>query len=525
MAEIPQIPEWQDIPFLNKNTFPPWREALEKVHFPKDENDVLHRETYRRRLAYDELLAAQLSIRLVREKNKREAGIPLHIDEKALERFIQSLPFELTGAQKKVIGEIKNDLSGNVKMSRLLQGDVGSGKTLVAVAAMVMGIGAGYQTAIMAPTDILARQHFGTMQKLFANRNINVQLLTGREMGKKRAGLIADLAAGKIDVLVGTHALFVEDVAFQKLGLVVIDEQHKFGVHQRLALGQKQKGAHMLAMTATPIPRTLALTTYGDMDISVLDEKPAGRQPIETKVMPIAKVQELSLKLKDMLAAAKEKTQVYWVCPLIEESEKSDLMAAEKRYESLKKIFGGKVALIHGRMKPDQKEEVMEKFIAGDTDVLVSTTVIEVGVDVKSASIMVIEHAERFGLSGLHQLRGRIGRGNNKSTCILLYGANLSETAKKRLEIMRASQDGFYIAEEDLKLRGSGEVLGAKQSGFPEYRMADLSKDSDLLWTATKDAGMILNADPKLTAPRGQALRLLLYLFQKDKQLQTINAG
>ena len=349
--------------------------------------------------------------------------------------------------------------------------------------------------------------------------------MTGRDKGKARAQILSALATGDIHILIGTHALLTETVVFQNLGLVIVDEQHKFGVHQRLSLVRKERGVNLLVMTATPIPRSLALTVYGDMDVSRLDEKPAGRQPIETSVMPVSKIPELIDRLVVRIRAGNPKTQAYWICPLVEESEASDLTAVRARYTALQKTFGDRVGLIHGRMKGPEKDAVMERFAAGELDVLVATTVIEVGVDVRTATIMIIEQAERFGLAGLHQLRGRVGRGADKSQCLLLHGPRLSETARKRLNIMRETDDGFVLAEEDLKLRGAGELLGARQSGLADFKMADDSMQNDLLWTATKDAQTILSLDPHLTGPRGQALRILLYLFRKDSELQTLKAG
>ncbi len=524
LPQVPVLPEWQDGAFMAREGFLPWRESLIKIHLPQSDQDVILRETYRRRLAYDELLANQLALFLVRRFEKKQNGLAILGTGTLTDKLLASLPFELTGAQKRVIDEIKNDLASPLKMARLLQGDVGAGKTLVALSALLTVIEAGYQGAFMAPTDILARQHFEVCTRLCAPLGITPVLLTGREKGKRRAQLLQAVAAGEIPLLIGTHALFTEDVCFSKLGLAVVDEQHKFGVYQRLALGRKHPGTNLLAMTATPIPRTLALTAYGDMDISVLDEKPIGRQPIQTLILSSQKIPELLEKLKRKLAQ-EPALQVYWVCPLVAESEKSDLTAATRRYESLKEHFGGRVALVHGKMKGPEKDAVMARFASGEAKILVSTTVIEVGVDVKTAGMMIIEHAERFGLAGLHQLRGRIGRGSDAAVCLLIHGKNLTPTARERLRVMRATQDGFEIAKADLKLRGAGDVLGDRQSGFPEFLMADLARDDFLLETASKDAKMILNTDPTLSSPRGEALKHLLYLFKKDSEIHTLKAG
>ena len=435
------------------------------------------------------------------------------------------MPFALTGAQQRVIKEIRQDLFSEDKMIRLLQGDVGAGKTVVSLAALLIVCEGNYQGVLMAPTDILAGQHYKAFEKMLAGTNIRIELLTGREKGKKRVNILERLALGEIDILIGTHAVFTEDVQYKNLALVVIDEQHKFGVQQRLQLTKKQRGVNLLVMTATPIPRTLALTSYGDMDISILDEKPKNRQPIETKVISVDKVFDIIHKLDEKIKSSPKKVQVYWVCPLVQESEKMDLMAAEKRFEELKEVFGDKVGMVHGKMKGAEKDEVMERFKKGELSVLVSTTVIEVGVDVPSASVMVIEHAERFGLAGLHQLRGRVGRGSEKSVCLLLYGKQLSETGRARLKVMRESENGFVIAEEDLRLRGAGDLLGVKQSGLPQFKMADLSVHQHLLKTAAQDAKMILSQDPYLESERGKALRILLYLFQKDSEILTLKAG
>ncbi len=426
-------------------------------------------------------------------------------------------------AGEEVIAEIAADLSSPLRMMRLLQGDVGSGKTVVACVALLTAIEAGVQGAIMAPTEILARQHAATLTPLFEAAGRRIALLTGREKGKAREAILADLAEGRLDVLVGTHAVFSEDVAFRDLGLAVIDEQHRFGVHQRLALTAKGGApVDMLVMTATPIPRTLAMTVYGDMDVSRILEKPAGRKPIATRTMPLSRIGEVIDALGRQI---KTGTRAYWVCPLVEESEDVDWAAAEARYRELSQVFGTDVGLVHGRMKGAEKDAVMARFKSGAIKILVATTVIEVGVDVPEATIMIIDHAQRFGLAQLHQLRGRVGRGAKPSSCLLLYAPPLSETAKARLKIMRETEDGFVIAEEDLRLRGAGEILGTKQSGFPEFRLADLSVHAELLAAARDDAKLILERDPDLASPRGEALRTLLYLFGRDEAVKYLKSG
>ena len=520
---LPALPEWLDGPLMKQHRWPAWKEAVIQAHHPQSAVDVLPESPARERLAYDELLANQMALLLVRAQEKRSGGIPMPGTGELVSRLRSSLPYALTGAQERVVREIAADLAAESKMVRLLQGDVGSGKTIVALLSALRVVESGFQVVLMAPTDILARQHEAGISKLCAPLGVRVGLLTAREKGGKRTAILQAVARGEIQLLIGTHALFEDAVAFARLGLAIIDEQHKFGVYQRLALAQKQRGAHVLVMTATPIPRSLALTAYGDMDLSQLDEKPPGRSPVETRVLPIEKIPELAGKLKQL--CARKKAQAYWVCPLVEESEKSDLTAAKARFAALQQVFGARVGLVHGQMKGTEKDAVMEQFIAGALDVLVATTVIEVGVDVATASVMVVEHAERFGLAGLHQLRGRVGRGRDKSMCLLLHGENLSENARERLRVMRETDDGFVIAESDLKLRGAGELLGARQSGYPDFKLADMSAHRELLWTATQDARTFLTLDPAFQTPRGQALKVLLYLFKKDKAIQTLKAG
>lgn len=522
LPRLPQLPEWQDENFVNQHKFPSFIQALYTVHHPQNFDDMAPQSPARQRLAYDELLANQLALAIVRQKVKKQGGRKISGNGLLRRKVIEMLPFKLTDAQEKVLSEIYADQADDSRMLRLLQGDVGSGKTIVALMAMLNAAECGTQSAIMAPTEILAKQHFETIAPICESIGIRAELLTGKTKSKMRMQMIEDLAEGKIDILIGTHALFVEDVQFKDLACVVIDEQHRFGVHQRLNLSNKGNRADILVMTATPIPRSLILTAFGDMEYSKIDQLPAGRKPVDTRVMPLTKGDDVIDALKGRLA---EGARAYWVCPLVEESEKSDLAAAVKRFEHLQQIFGDKIGLIHGKMKEKQKDEVMEQFKTGKISLLVATTVIEVGVNVPEATIMIIEHAERFGLAQLHQLRGRVKRGNAAASCLLLYGSPLSETAKARLQIMKESEDGFLIAEEDLKLRGGGEILGTRQSGTANFHLADMSVHQNLLLTASKDAKMILNNDAELKSSRGEALRILLYLFERDDAVKTYLAG
>jgi ATP-dependent DNA helicase RecG len=494
------------------------------MHAPEAAAELEGSSPARQRLAYDELLANQLALAVIRARLRRSAGRRLAAAGKLRRAIVSALPFKLTGAQRRALGEIDADLAGPHRMLRLLQGDVGSGKTVVALLAMATAVEAGAQAALMAPTELLARQHLKTIESFAASAGLRVALLTGREKGRERVGILDKLKNGEIDILIGTHALFQEPVEFKDLALVVIDEQHRFGVHQRLALQAKGmgRGAELLVMTATPIPRTLLLTNYGDMDVSRLDEKPPGRKPVTTSAVPNERMEEVVGRLDQAIASG---AQAYWVCPLVAESELLDLAAAEERYADLHKRFGDKVGLVHGRLSGPEKDKVMAAFAAGDISILVSTTVIEVGVDVPNASIMVIEHAERFGLAQLHQLRGRVGRGAAQSACILLYKKPLSENATSRLNVMRDTEDGFVIAEEDLRLRGGGEVLGTRQSGLPSFRIAQLPGDEALLQAARDDAQLMLNRDPDLQGPRSDALRMLLYLFERDDAIKLMRAG
>lgn len=527
LDHVPALAEWLDEAQLKRDEWPAWKDALLNAHHPETELDLDLTSPLRQRLAYDELLSNQLALALVRMKAKRLSGRSIQGDGRLRAEALRALPFDLTGAQNRTLGEIDQDLKDDTRMLRLLQGDVGSGKTVVALMTMLSAVEAGGQAALMVPTELLAQQHLATLQPLCEACGVSIAFLSGRIKGKARDSVLDDVKSGQTSILVGTHALFQKDVEFKDLLLAVVDEQHRFGVHQRLELANKGRGVDMLVMTATPIPRTLTLTAYGDMEVSRLDEKPPGRKPIDTRLVNLERLVET---ISAVQRAIKSGAKVYWVCPLVEESETSDLAAAEDRHRHLSQILGeNTVALVHGRMKGPEKDAAMAAFAANDNPngpkVLVATTVIEVGVDVPEATVMIIEHAERFGLAQLHQLRGRIGRGDKPSTCLLLYHAPLTETAKTRLNTMRDTEDGFIIAEEDLKLRGGGEVLGTRQSGLPEFRLADLSVHADLLIVARDDTKLILNTDPDLKSERGEALRTLLYLFEQDAAIQTLRSG
>jgi ATP-dependent DNA helicase RecG len=522
LARAPELPEWIEPALMEREGWPGWKSALTAAHAPRSDADLSPTTSARRRLAYDELLANQLAVALVRLKQRKLPGRALKGDGRLRRKAIAALPFALTSSQEQAIGEVLTDMSGADRMLRLLQGDVGSGKTLVALMAMLNAAEAGAQAAIMAPTEILARQHHATIEPLARAAGVPLALLTGRERGKAREEVLAGLADGSLPLVVGTHSLVQEAVAFQDLGLAVIDEQHRFGVEQRLELARKGKGAHTLVMTATPIPRTLMLTAYGDLDVSRLTEKPAGRKPVDTRVLPADRLEEVVSAVRRAVAKG---AKVFWVCPLVEESEAIDVAAAEERHRHLADLFGARVGLVHGRMKGADKDRVMAGFAGAELDILVATTVIEVGVDVPDATVMVIEHAERFGLAQLHQLRGRIGRGDKPATCLLVYQGPLGETAKARLKILRETEDGFRIAEEDLRLRGAGELLGTKQSGLPEFRLANLAEHADLLQTARDDARLLLERDPGLSGERAAAIRILLYLFERDAAARTVRSG
>jgi ATP-dependent DNA helicase RecG len=522
LARLPELPEWQDEAWVSRERFPRFADALRQVHRPGELGDIQTEGHAWSRLAYDEFLAGQLALALVRAHLRRPAGRATAGTGHLRRKLIDALPYSLTPSQTRAVADIVADLGKPERMLRLLQGDVGSGKTVVALLAAAAVIESGRQAALMAPTEILARQHFNTIAPLADAIGVRAAILSGRERGKERKALLKDLALGDIHILVGTHALFQDDVEFRDLALAIVDEQHRFGVHQRLALARKGEAVDVLVMTATPIPRTLVLTYFGDMDVSELREKPAGRQPIDTRTIALSRLDEVTEAVGRALA---EGRRVYWVCPLVEESENTDLAAAEERFAALKGHFGAMVDLVHGKMKGADKDRAMERFAAGETRLLVATTVIEVGVDVPEATVMVIEHAERFGLAQLHQLRGRIGRGAEHSTCLLIYKAPLGETAKARLAIMRETEDGFRIAEEDLKLRGEGDLLGTRQSGMPGFRIARVAVHGKYIGAARDDATLMLRRDPTLTTPRGEALRHLLYLFEKDEAVRLIRAG
>jgi len=515
LERAPVLGEWIEPGLFAAKAWPGWRDAIAAVHAnPQD-------EMTRERLAYDEVFANQLALMLVRASNRKRRGVPLAGDGRL--RDALKLPYAPTGAQSRVMREIEGDMAQDAPMLRLLQGDVGSGKTLVALEAMLIAVEAGTQAALLAPTEILARQHFANLQKMLSGVPVNVSILTGRDKGRVRESMLMGLADGSIDILIGTHAIFQEAVSYRRLGLIVVDEQHRFGVAQRLLLAEKaERPPHLLAMTATPIPRTLTLTNYGEMDVSRIDEMPPGRTPIETRVISCERIEEVVEGLGRHIAEGK---QAYWVCPLVEENELADRAAAEARAASLTLRFGDAVGLVHGRMKPAEKDAVMERFAAGRLAVLVATTVIEVGVDVPNASLIVVEEAERFGLAQLHQLRGRVGRGAERSVCLLLRGGALSETGRARLALMRETNDGFRIAEEDLRLRGGGEVLGTRQSGEARFRLATPEQVSALIETATDDARLLIEHDGGLSSPRGQAARVALYLFERDAGVALLRSG
>ncbi|EUB95624.1 ATP-dependent DNA helicase RecG [Rhizobium sp. CF080] len=522
VARLPDLAEWADVALTLRQGFPSVAEAFRGLHDPRDAADIDPQAPARRRLAYDEFLAGQVSLSLVRQKVRKVPGQPIRVKGDLAAKIIANLPFSLTPSQKAAVEDVIKDMAGEDRMLRLLQGDVGAGKTLVALLAMSAAVEAGGQAVLMAPTEILARQHFATISKLAGAAGVIVEVLTGRTKGRERDQIIDRIASGEAQIIIGTHALFQDAINYHNLMLAVVDEQHRFGVHQRLRLTAKGISPHMLVMTATPIPRTLVLAAFGDMDVSKLTEKPAGRKPIQTVTIPTERIGDIVARLRSAIGEGKK---AYWICPLVEESDASDLMSAEERYAVLAKELGRNVGLIHGRMNGPEKDAVMAAFKAGELRLLVATTVVEVGVDVPDATIMVIEHAERFGLAQLHQLRGRVGRGDEASTCILLYKGPLSETGRARLSILRDSEDGFLIAEEDLKLRGEGELLGTRQSGTPGFRIASLEAHADLLEIARKDAAYLLERDPELTSERGQNMRVLLYLHRRDEAIRFLRAG
>ncbi len=522
LQHLPDLAEWQDKAWLSKQAWPSWQEALKLIHFPDGEASLNMLTPARSRLAYDEFLANQLALALIRRNNKKVRGEAFRGDGDLCARALKALPFSLTKGQESALGEIFEDMALPQRMVRLLQGDVGSGKTVIALMALLKCVEAGAQGVLMAPTEILARQHLESLEPLCMDLGVSIDMLTGRDKGKQRIEILERLAKGDIQILLGTHAVFQEGVEFARLGLVIVDEQHRFGVHQRMAL--TQKGAHpdLLVMTATPIPRTLALTAYGDMDVSIIAEKPPGRKPVSTIALPVERIDDV---IAAVTRAIEKGEQIYWVCPLVEDSEVLPLTSAQDRFETLQSHFGNRAGLIHGKMAAQEKDEIMQSFHAGALSILIATTVIEVGVNAPNATVMVIEHAERFGLAQLHQLRGRVGRGDKPASCLLLYKGPLGEVATARLKILRESEDGFRLAEEDLRLRGAGDVLGTAQSGISTFQLGDVTVHSDLLIAAKDDAKLILAQDPDLTSPRGLALKTLLYLFGRDEAAKLIRAG
>ncbi|CAM3208180.1 ATP-dependent DNA helicase RecG [Paracoccus aminovorans] len=524
MARLPGLGEWIDPALLAREGWPDWPAALTRAHAPEGPAALSPTDPARARLAYDELFAHQMTLALMRRDRRRRPGLVTRGDGRLRDRVLAGLPWPPTAAQRRAVEEIAGDMAAPRRMNRLLQGDVGSGKTLVAFLALLVAVEAGGQGVLMAPTEILARQHLAALEPLARLVGIRLEALTGRDKGDARANILADLAEGRIDILVGTHAVIQKTVEFHDLRLAIVDEQHRFGVNQRLELGAK--GGHrppdLLVMTATPIPRSLALAQFGDMDLSVLDEKPAGRQPIRTTAMPDGRMAEV---VEHLARALDGGARAYWVCPLVEESEAVDLTAAQARFQELRARFGDQVRLIHGQMPAEERDAAMADFAAGRARILVATTVIEVGVNVPEATIMVIERAESFGLAQLHQLRGRVGRGGGASSCLLLYHEPLSETGRRRLSILRETEDGFRIAEEDLAMRGAGDVIGTAQSGLPRFRIADLERQSALMALARKDAQAFLERDPGMQSPRGRAVRQLLWLMEQDRAIRLIDAG
>ncbi len=522
LDSVPEAPEWLESSTVKAHDWPDFRTALEHIHRPTSPDDVAPESAFRTRLAYDELFARQCALRLRRQHRRKDPGRSVVGDERLTTKILSSLPFAPTGAQQRSVREIYADMAEPAPMLRLLQGDVGSGKTLVAALAMARAAEAGLQSALMAPTDILARQHGATLAPLLEAAGITMAVLTGRDKGKERKAILERMASGDLHVVIGTHALFQDEVIFHDLGLIVIDEQHRFGVSDRARMVSKGFAPHVLVMSATPIPRTLALSIHGDMDLSVLDEKPPGRMPIKTATMPSSRMSEV---IQGIAEASKRGERAYWVCPLIEESEAVDLAAVEDRYLELKTYFGKGVEIVHGRMPPAEREAAMERFRTGESFLMVATTVIEVGVNVQEATIIVIEHAERFGLAQLHQLRGRVGRGDKQGSCVLLWKPPLGETAKERLDAIRRNDDGFAIAEIDFRLRGAGDMLGTQQSGLPPFRLVSPEAHGDLLGSADKEARLAVERDPELTSQRGQAIRIVLRLFGYEDAAELGRSG
>lgn len=522
LTRLPVLGEWIDGGLKAREGWPDWAVALQAAHAPDGAAGLAPTHPARQRLAYDELFAHQLMLSIARANVRRGKGVMTQGDGRLRAKVLESLPYAPTGAQVRAVAEIEADMARPLRMNRLLQGDVGAGKTLVAFQALLIAVEAGGQGVMMAPTEILARQHFEGLAPLARAAGVRLELLTGRDRGAERQMKLEDLAMGRIPILVGTHAVFQKDVEFKDLRLAVVDEQHRFGVAQRMELGAKGAAVDVLVMTATPIPRSLALATHGDMDVSVLDEKPAGRKPIRTAMVSTERLDEVVDHLRRAVA---EGRQAYWVCPLVEESEVVDFASAEERFKAMRAALGDRVGLVHGQMPPADKDAAMARFVAGETSVLVATTVIEVGVNVPNATIMVIEQAETFGLAQLHQLRGRVGRGEAESTCLLMYQPPLNETGRRRLTTIRDTEDGFRIAEEDLAMRGAGDLIGTAQSGLPRFRVADLERQAGLMALAQSDARKLMHDDPGLTGPRGQAARALLWLMDQDRALRLISVG
>lgn len=523
LARMPDLPEWIDAGQKAKEGWPDWAAAIQAAHAPSSNADFAPTAPVRQRLAYDEFFAHQVTLSLARASLRKAKGRPSVATGRLQKTVLAALPYAPTQAQARAVQEIAADMALPLRMNRLLQGDVGSGKTLVAFLALVVAVEANGQGVMMAPTEILARQHLAGLLELAELAGIRLELLTGRDKGAERERKLEDLAQGRIQILVGTHAVFQKDVVFHDLRLAVVDEQHRFGVAQRMELGAKGQSVDVLVMTATPIPRSLALASYGDMDVSVLDEKPPGRKPVQTALVPTGRMDEVVEKLRQAVA---EGRQAYWVCPLVEDSEVLDYASAEARFQHLRAALGeGVVAMVHGQMPATEKDAAMAGFVAGRSKVLVATTVIEVGVNVPNASIMVIERAETFGLAQLHQLRGRVGRGSAHSTCLLMYQSPLGETGERRLKVLRDTEDGFRIAEEDLAMRGAGDLIGTAQSGLPRFRVADMERQTALMAVAQSDARKLLNDDPSLTTPRGKAVRNLLWLLDQDRAIRLLSVG
>ncbi|WP_413221253.1 ATP-dependent DNA helicase RecG [Tritonibacter mobilis] len=523
LQRVPELTEWMDASYKTKRGWADWHEAIATAHVPGHLSDLEPESPSRARLAYDELFAHQLTLAIARSVEREQPGRSSVATGKLQSKVLSALPYKPTGAQGRAIEEITADMASGRRMNRLLQGDVGAGKTLVAFMALLVAVEAGGQGVMMAPTEILARQHLEGLKPLADDAGVVLEILTGRDKGKDRRAKTEALQRGDIHILVGTHAVFQQDVVFDDLRLVIVDEQHRFGVRQRMELAEKGKRADVLVMTATPIPRSLALTQYGDMEVSILDEKPPGRKPIKTAILSTERMSEVVDHLRRAIA---EGRQCYWVCPLVEESEVMDLTAADERFKHLRAVLGDDVVgLVHGQMPPAEKDAAMAAFQEGRTRVLVATTVIEVGVNVPNASIMVIERAEIFGLAQLHQLRGRVGRGTAQSTCLLMYQPPLTEGGRRRLEVLRESEDGFVIAETDLQMRGAGDVIGTAQSGLPRFRIADLERQADLMAIAQSDARALMTSDPNLSSDRGRAARTLLWLLRQDEAIRLISVG